>query len=137
MAPTTSGYRASKNYSAFPVGRELVVKLQAKVRLEGVVAPVDFSAANFEVRLRLAPFPLVKPVVYDVNLPMTKDPGASSPGDTGKCSLTVIAPTVRERVHVEWVRIDTSISDGTTPSGKRERLLDLPWIARAFESPSP
>jgi hypothetical protein len=135
-----AGYRESPLYSVFTVGRVLVVELQAAIRERGAPGYIDLSASKWEIRLRFAPYPLVFPVAFDRDYVMTKLTGTALAGDTGLCKASVLLPTAREQLHVEWVAVETDVDDGDdpkTPSGKREHALSLPWIARAVAMGTP
>ena len=129
---TPPGYRTSKLYGVFPVGRLILVKLRARTRDLGRFGYLDLDDDAIEIRLRFAPLPLVHPTVFDRNYLMEKIDGV-----TALAQVAVTLPTVRDRLHVEWVAVETDVPDLSTPSQKVEHALGLPWIARAVESPAP
>lgn len=132
-----AGYRDSEKYHTFPLNRVVVVELETSTRTKEGPSAFDASSANWTIYLRMAPYPLVVPTTYDFNDDMTKIVGRSAAGDTCRCSVEVKLTTAREMLHCEWVAADTNVIDATTPSGKKEYALDLPWIARAIVSPAP
>jgi hypothetical protein len=129
--------RSSRNYAKFTINRTRLVRLQAKVTREGVPGFFDFSGSRWVVWLRFSALPLALPTTFERAYAMPKLPGDAADGDTGKAEVLVTLPTVRAACLAEWVAADQNAADSTTPSGKVEYALDLPWECVVGPSPGP
>lgn len=136
MSATVSAFRESRFYKRFQANRRTRVRLQAVDEIDGSPVGRDLSAAKWVLVFRIyTPPAKATGQTFHVNEQMTKLVGTSAAGDTGKAEVffTLPAAAVGDVV-CEFVAYETDVADGTTPSGKRETVIEAPWEAEVFAS---
>lgn len=134
-----SRYRVSENLKVLRRGETFRALFQALEEIVGVPSPMDVSSGAVEVHIRaflgtawpntLGEYALDRPLAKSVH-PRGEDPAATTSGATGWVDDSTEIPADKSigRYTLEVVRIDTNITVVGTPSGKRERTIEAPWL---------